>query len=116
MLMRSGVEFFIPDIVDYELRRELLRAGKHESVQRLDELRSRLEVLPVTFDVLLRAAELCAHARQTGQPTAAKQRIDTDMILVAQAESCPIRPATIATTNVGHLARFFPAAEWTAIA
>lgn len=62
-----------------------------------------------------RAADLWAVARQTGQPTAADDNIDADMILCAQALG--VGPgAVIATTNVGHLARFAPAAVWSTIA
>jgi hypothetical protein len=62
-----------------------------------------------------RAAELWTHARQVGQPTAGNNTIDADMILVAQAESLNDPDAIIATTNVGHLSRFFPADLWTNI-
>jgi hypothetical protein len=62
-----------------------------------------------------RAAELWALARQTGQPTAGDNTIDGDMILVALAESLRGPSTIIATTNVGHLSRFFPAELWTNI-
>ncbi|MDS3862292.1 hypothetical protein RIF25_15945 [Thermosynechococcaceae cyanobacterium BACA0444] len=34
----SGTTVIIPEIADYELRRELLRANKGEGLKRLDEL------------------------------------------------------------------------------
>ena len=62
-----------------------------------------------------RAAALWAFARQTGQPTANDDALDADMILIAQAESLNDPNTIIATTNVGHLSRFFPADLWTNI-
>jgi hypothetical protein len=37
------------------------------------------------------------------------------VILIAQAETLGVSNAVIATTNVGHLSRFFPAEVWSAI-
>jgi hypothetical protein len=60
------------------------------------------------------AADLWATARQTGQTTAADDTIDADMTLCAQSLS--VGPAAVvATTNVRHLARFAPAAVWSAL-
>jgi predicted nucleic acid-binding protein len=41
-LVRDGVRVMIPEIVDYEVWRELLRAGKKERFGRLDALKSLL--------------------------------------------------------------------------
>ncbi len=39
-LAAAGDEIVIPEIADYEVRRELLRAGKQKGVERLDELKA----------------------------------------------------------------------------
>ena len=59
-----------------------------------------------------RAAELWADARQAGQPTAADNTIDADMILVGQALTLGVADVVIATTNIGHFTRFLPAELW----
>lgn len=53
----SGVRVVIPEIADYEVRRELLRAKKAKSIRRLDELKGVLHYLPLTTAAMLRAAE-----------------------------------------------------------
>ena len=60
-LLREGAIIYIPEIADYEVRRELIRAGLRESVNRLDRLKSVLNYLPINTDVMLKAAELWAH-------------------------------------------------------
>jgi len=62
----AGLLPAVPEICDYELRRELVRA-KAPGVQRLDQLRAELIFLPITSDVMLKAAELWALARAEGK-------------------------------------------------
>lgn len=106
----------LPEIADYEVRRELLRANKVKGIERLDALASLLEYLPLTTTAMRKAALFWAQARQQGQPTAGDKTIDGDMILAGQASALSEAGAVIATTNVGHLARFAPADLWQNIA
>lgn len=107
-----GSRVIIPEIADYEVRRELLRASKTKGIARLDDLAKFLEYLPITTTAMRQAAELWAQARQQGQPTAGDKTIDGDMILVAQAMTLFIPDVVIATTNVGHLSKFIMAEFW----
>jgi predicted nucleic acid-binding protein len=111
-LIAAGLRVAIPEITDYELRRELLRAGKNARVRRLDALAQATEYLPITTAAMRRAAELWAQARRQGQPTAGDNTIDADIILAAQALELGAPDLVIATTNVGHLARFVSAKQW----
>lgn len=115
-LVTHGTRVVVPEIADYEVRRELLRANKVRGLQRLDALTKLLEYLPLTTAAMRRAAELWAQARQTGQPTADDKALDGDVILASQALTLGVTDVVIATTNVGHLSRFAPAALWSEIA
>lgn len=108
----SGSRVIIPEIADYEVRRELLRANKIKGIARLDNLAKFLEYLPLTTIAMRQAAQLWAQARQQGQPTAGDKTIDGDMILVAQAITLGSPDIVIVTTNVGHLSRFIAAELW----
>jgi predicted nucleic acid-binding protein len=116
-LEKRGLSAVVPEIADYEVRRELLRAGKVAGVRRLDQLKTMLPYLPMTTAVMLKAAELWAEARRTGQPTADPKALDGDVILAAQAilASESGVEVVIATTNVGHLVRFVAAKDWQGI-
>jgi len=113
-IMEQGHIVVIPEIVDYELRRELIRADKVEGLKRLDALVDALLYLPLTTPTMRRAAQLWAQARNEGRPTAPKEALDADVILAAQALSLTSagEPVAVATTNVGHLARFVDARSW----
>jgi len=111
-LITSNIRVIIPEIADYEVRRELLRANKVRGIARLDELANLVEYLPITTAAMRQAAMFWAQARQQGQPTASDKTIDSDMILAAQATTLDVVDVVIATTNVGHLSRFAPADLW----
>jgi predicted nucleic acid-binding protein len=106
------VEIIIPEIAGYEVRRELLRAGKRKGLERLDHLKRELTYLPLDSATMLRAAEFWANARNQGQPTADPKELDCDVILAAQAERAT---AIVATENVGHLSLFVDARHWRTI-
>ena len=50
-LAYDGVEVVIPEVADYEVRRELLRAGKERGIGRLDALKGMLRYAPITTPV-----------------------------------------------------------------
>jgi predicted nucleic acid-binding protein len=106
----------VPEIADYEVRRELLRLDRTASVRRLDLLRQTQGFVfaPVTTEVWLAAAGLWAEIRKTGQPMADRHALDADVILAATllVRHANIDDAVVATDNVGHLTRFVPAARW----
>ena len=112
-LVLSGISVIIPEIADYELRRNLLLEGLTRSLARLDQLKGFLLYAPLTTGVMLKAAELWAEARRRGQPTADPKELDGDVILAAQALQAG---AVVATDNVGHLSIFVEAKEWRDIA
>jgi predicted nucleic acid-binding protein len=111
-LITSNIRVIIPEIADYEVRRELLRANKVKGIARLNELANLVEYLPITTTAMRQAAMFWAQARQQGQPTAGDKTIDSDMILAAQAMTLDVLDVVIATTNVGHLSRFAIADLW----
>jgi predicted nucleic acid-binding protein len=119
-LLAAGVRVFIPEICDYENRRELIRRGATTGLGRLDKLKTALEYVPITTDAMLLAAQLWATVRQAGMPTAADDALDGDCILAAQALTAagPGDTVIVATENVGHLSRFpgIDAQHWTQIA
>ena len=110
--INKGIQIIIPEIVDYEVRRELLRANKVKGLARLDELIDSLEYLPINTEAMRQAAVFWAEARQKGQPTSSDKTIDADMILVAQVVVMDVQNKVVATTNVGHLSRFVAADVW----
>ena len=110
----KGYEVMLPEIADYEVRRELLRAGKVAVIRRLDQLKAAITYRPITTKVMLKAAEFWAEARRRGRPTADPKALDADVILAAQATLVADEgnEVIIATTNVGHLSQFVDAREW----
>lgn len=113
-LLAVGRRVIVPEIADYEVRRELIRIGSTVALTNLDSWGSQLEYLPLTTAVMRQAAELWAQARNTGQPTAPNPALAGDVILAAQALSLNV-PVMVATGNTAHLARFVPAELWSNI-
>jgi predicted nucleic acid-binding protein len=113
-LTTAGIRVLVPEITDYEVRRELLRADKRRGITRLDQLKASAGYLPLTTATMLQAAELWAQARRQGLPTADPKELDADTILAAQAMLLrrPGDTVVVATTNVGRLQRFITADLW----
>jgi hypothetical protein len=116
-LLDADVRVIVPEVAEYEVRRELLRGGMMASAARLDELAETLGVLAVTGATWRRAAELWAEARIAGFPTAGDAALDADVILAAQAQIANEAgfDAIVATENIGHLGRFADARLWPTI-
>ncbi len=114
-LIDHGHRVLTSEICDYEVRRELLRANRPQSIARLDDLMLQIDILPINRRTMLRAAELWAEARRRGRPTADPAALDADVILAAQAQlfAEAIRePVVVVTMNARHLQQFVETRRW----
>jgi predicted nucleic acid-binding protein len=106
----------LPEIVDYEIRRELMRGNKTNALRRLNQLKSALIYLPLTTETMILASQFWAKARNMGSPTADNKALDGDVILAAQVQiqknKLPTYEVIIATTNTKHLSLFVTARQW----
>lgn len=107
--IEAGSIVCIAEIVDYELRRELIRR-KSGALAKLDALPQppSIQYLPLTTPVMRDAAQLWALMRNRGTPTAPHHALDGDVILAAQVTgfaSASGGAAIVATTDVGDLTR-----------
>jgi predicted nucleic acid-binding protein len=118
-LETSGTEVLIPEIADYEVRRELIRARAHAGLRRLDALHAHFGYVPLTTSAIRRAAAFWAEVRQQGVPTADRHALDADAILAGQAMTAaqPGDVLTVATMNLAHLGHFagIDAQMWTTV-
>jgi predicted nucleic acid-binding protein len=98
----------VPEIADYEVRRELIRQDKTKSIKRLDEITKTDIFLPLNSEIMRKAGELWAWTRNKGKPTAHEHSLDGDVILVAQAISQLkfFDEVIIITTNLKHIEFF----------
>lgn len=106
-MRKTGIVIRIPEIADYELRRELLRTNKQRSLERLDSL-TKTGLIPLNTETMQLAAQLWALVRNEGKPTASPDSLDGDVILASQA-TLQLRnfdEVRILTKNVKHISRF----------
>src|SRR4051794_35453995 len=110
----NGIIIVLPEIVDYELRREALRTQQTRVVQRLDTFKELTHYAPITTAAMLRAAELWAWIRNQGRPLADPKALDADVILAGQVAQLAdlADDIIIATTNQRHLALLGDARRW----
>jgi predicted nucleic acid-binding protein len=110
----AGSRFFISEVADYEVRRELtrlVRSGRLPSsrLDRLDQLATICTYLPVSTTAWKRAAGFWADARLQGTPTASAATLDADALIAAQAVEIS---AIVVTNNPVHLGRWAPVRTW----
>lgn len=114
--VRAGWTVVVPAIADFEVRRELERAGKTTGLARLDAFNAARpgRYLPLSDEALRLAARLWARARRQGTPTADPKELDCDVLVAAQALTfgAPVDDLVVATTNIGHLSLFITAQTW----
>lgn len=110
--MAHRTRVIVPEITNYEVRPEPLRANKMRGLARVDALERLVEYFPLTTSAMRQAALFWVQAHQQGQPTADDKALDGDVIRAAPAMTLGGTKVVIATTNVGHLSRFAPAALW----
>ena len=108
-MVKADFEVIVPEIADYELRRNLILEDLKESLRRLDQLKNEMTYLPITTPMMLQAARFWAEARRYHKPTGEKHELDVDAILAAQAK---LVGAVVATDNVGHLDQFVETRRW----
>ena len=106
-------------MIDYEVRRELIRMRKAIAIRMLDELITAApdRLLRVSAPAWAKAAALWATARQAGTPTADPHSLDIDVVLAAQVLTAgwDLFTTVVATGNVKHLSLFVPSVEWATI-
>jgi hypothetical protein len=112
-LIRAGHVLVVPELADYEVRRELLRADRVVGLERLDALVDGLRYEPISTTAMRHAAEFWAQARRRGRPTAPDHALDGDVVLAGQAAALAPAEVVVATTNARHLARYVDARRWT---
>jgi len=110
-LRAAGRRVIIPELADYEVRREFIRRNSRRALSILDQWNTQLEYLPISTMAMRIAADLWAQVRNAGVPTAGPGALDGDVILAAQATALNVT-IVVATENPGHLARFVPAELW----
>lgn len=114
----SQIVVALPEIADYELRRELIhgiarKKIEPKSLDRLDAFAKLLDYQPLTTSVMVDAANMWAQARVGGYPTAHEKALDGDVILAAQAKA---QQAIVVTSNRKHLTRHgVQAKDWSEI-
>ncbi|MBC8143155.1 MAG: hypothetical protein H7Y38_17145, partial [Armatimonadetes bacterium] len=99
----AGHVVYVPEVADYEVRRELLRSEKSENIVCLDLMKLRARYMPTNTRAMLCTAELWAQVRSVNEPAP----LDIDVFLAAQiltlaaTYGLPVSDFVIATTNAG---------------
>lgn len=106
--VRSG-QVYLPEVADFELRRELIRLGASASLRKLDGLPLEIRYVPITTAIMRDAASLWATLWNTGRPLGTADALGADVVLAAQARAVG---ATVVTENVAHLGRMVDAVTW----
>ena len=118
-LEMAGVSILIPAVIDYEVRRELVRVRATAKLNNLADMQQRFPILPVSGAAWFRAAEFWALSRRMGLPTGSDAALDADAVLAGCAATVgrPGDEVVIASSNVRHLSRFrgIDAREWISI-
>ena len=115
---QGWADIVLPEIADYEVRRELARRRAGRSLVRLDFLKTLFQYDPITTAIMQQAADYWGRLRRGGRPTADRHALDADVILAAHATliARPGDRVAVVTTNPNHLARLVDVRDWDSLA
>lgn len=112
-VVNAGYRVVIPEVIDYEVRRGLLRIPATRQIARLDAMIEDFHFDPITRPIMQDVAHVWAEARNRGTPFTGDDRLDGDAILIAQVRALgDLKQVAVITENVGHLRPFVPAVRW----
>lgn len=110
-LINAGVDVKVASVSEYELRRELIRSGKLESVKRLDEFIEAFGYVECSRSIWQSAAQTWADARNSYAKGSKDEKLDADKILCGHAlEHCD--KCIVATENLKHFTPHVCAKPW----
>ena len=118
LFFSKGYDVRISEVSDYEIRKELIREGLTESVERLDLLKRDFGYVPITTKAMLIAAELWARERNAGRPGASEDALDADVIIAAQAAvlNDDGEDVIVVTNNPKHFKNLVEVSDWDSLA
>lgn len=115
-LLEDGCRVCVPEICDYELRREYIRLNKvnpgkqQPAIDKLNELKNTLSYIPLNTSAMLDAAHLWADSMAQHEPVDDVKELNVDVILAAQGrDTAGMDHLIVATTNPKHLRVFVDA-------
>ena len=115
-LSQKGTCVCVPEISDYETRRELIRCNKGQGLAELDYVLSLFRYEPLCTEAMRCAAQLWADAHLVfGRAVTENPKLDADIILCGQAKVIERNEqikVVVATDNVRHFVAFVAADEW----
>jgi predicted nucleic acid-binding protein len=116
-LLAKGVEVKVPEVADYELRRQLklnkLLTQNTKGLERLDAVIRALGLVTLTSRAIDMATDLWAAVRK--KQGKSDEGIDADVLIAAQAilEAEHGDSVKVATTNKKHFDGIVPFLDWT---
>jgi hypothetical protein len=114
-LRAAGITVRVPQIADYELRRQLILKNFLSSIALLNQvIRQTGGLVPIKEKTFQHAAKLWAQRRKNNEAARDDKSLDGDMILCAQAWSLtrPRQKVIVASSNIKHLKSFVECDEW----
>ena len=119
-MLARAVYIVSSDICDYEIRRGLLLTKKKlrggSGLSNLEDLRTRIDFLPVDHNVFALASELWAENLVNSQPNKSIENIDADIIIAAHwqllKDDYPGRRVVIVTENIEDFRKLCDVDSW----
>lgn len=104
--MHPQATVILPEICDYELRREFVLNGRSKEIERLEQLGRRYNYMAIRTEHMREACAVWADCRKNAFPFTSDESLDADCILIAQALDHERGEAVVLTSNAKHIGRY----------